>query len=417
MWWLTIVCLGFLTAQSAFAATCPEHSRETNTVTQSETRKHADSPYTGELGLQVDAKGALTNDGKPYRGIGVNFFSAFHRTLSTPNNTTYREGFKTLSELGIPFARICGGGYWAVDFKIFSEEREKYLERLDGVVKAAEEYNVGLIPSFAWFIAGVPDLVGEPVSAWGDPKSKTSDFMRTYVREIVTRYRNSPAIWAWEFGNEFSLYADLPNADKHRPLIAPAFGTPETRTERDDLSYKMMRTAFVEYANEVRKYDKKRAVITGNSFPRPTAWHHMTEKSWTEDTREQYEEMLLGDNPDPMDTISVHMYNDMPTRFGKQITFDELLELTMKISKKARKPLFIGEFGAQTEDDPEVTRTRFSQMLSAIEKHEVPLSALWVFDYKPQDKVWNITATNERSWQLAAIAEANKRIAAGHTTD
>jgi hypothetical protein len=371
---------------------------------------HADNPYTGNLGLQVDAKGVLTKDGKPYRGIGVNFFNAFHRTLADPNTTTYRAGFKTLSELGIPFARICGGGYWAADYKLYREDRAKYFEIMDGVVKAAEEYNIGLIPSFFWFIAGIPDFVGEPVSAWGDPKSKTSDFMRTYVREVVTRYRNSPAIWAWEFGNEFSLYADLPNAAQHRPHVAPSLGTPETRSERDELTYKMIRTAFVEFAKEALKYDKKRAIITGNSFPRPTAWHHMTKHSWDEDSREQFEEMLLGDNPDPMNTLCVHMYNDMPTRFGKQITFDELLGLTMDVSRKARKPLFIGEFGAQTEKDPEVTKTRFSQMLSAIAKHEVPLSALWVFDYKPQDKQWNITATNERSWQLAAIAEANRRI-------
>lgn len=375
-------------------------------VNQSEIPKH----HPAQLGLQVDSNGVLTKDGKPYRGIGVNYFNAFHRTLANPKDTSYREGFKTLSEMGIPFARICGGGYWAVDFKQYRDDSASYFERLDGLVKAAEEYKIGLIPSFSWFIAGVPDLVGEPVSAWGDPKSKTMDFMRKMVRDFVTRYRNSPALWGWEFGNEFSLYADLPNAADHRPLISPTFGTPATRSEKDQLTYKMIRTAFVEFAKEVRKYDKDRAVISGNSSPRPTAWHNMVENNWVDDTREQFEEMLLADNPDPIDTLCLHMYNDMPTRFGKPITYDEFLRVTMGIATKAKKPLFVGEFGAKREDDPEVTKKLFSEMMTALETNKVPLAALWVFDYGPQDKDWNVTATNDRAYQLKAIAEANRKI-------
>lgn len=367
-------------------------------------------------GLQVNSKGVLTKDGKPYRGIGVNCFNLFYRTLCDPSNTSYRDSLKVLRERGIPFARICGGGYWASDYKLYRENRRLYFKLLDRVVDAAEENGIGLIPSFFWFVAGVPDLTGEPVSAWGDPHSKTTEFMRTYVRETVTRYRNSPAIWAWEFGNEFSLYADLPNASDHRPHVAPNLGTPTARTQKDDLTYAMIRTAFVEFANEVRKYDKSRAIITGNSFPRPTAWHNMVEKNWNQDTREQFEQMLLADNPDPVDTLCVHMYNDMPERFGRLIAFGELVRLTMDISRKARKPLFIGEFGSQEEDNAEATRTRFFQMLSAIEANKVPLSAVWVFDYTPQDKKWNITADNERSYQLDAIAAANRRMAAGGRT-
>ncbi len=388
------VCAGLLAVQ---CAVCAGDSAE---------------PSKHSLGLRVNAKGELTKDGKPYRGIGVNYFDAFYRTLANPEDTSYRKGFKALSEHGIPFARICGGGYWAADYKLYRENRRLYFRLMDGVVDAAEEYGIGLIPSFFWFVAGVPDLMGEPVSAWGDPGSRTTQFMRRYVREVVTRYRNSPAIWAWEFGNEFSLYADLPNASEHRPHTAPNLGTPATRTEKDDLTYGMIRTAFVEFAKEVRKHHDGRAVVTGNSFPRPTAWHNMTFKNWQQDSLEQFEEMLLADNPDPVDTLCVHMYNDMPERFGRLISYSELVRLTMDISRRAGKPLFIGEFGAQKEDNPDVTRTRFVQMLAAIETHKVPLAAVWVYDYNPQDKVWNITAENDRSWQLAAISDANKRMGA-----
>ena len=58
----------------------------------------------------------------------------------------------------------------------------------------------------------MPDLVGEPRNQWGNPQSKTRQFMRTYIREVVSRYVNSPAIWGWEFGNEYNLSLDTPDA-------------------------------------------------------------------------------------------------------------------------------------------------------------------------------------------------------------
>jgi len=362
-------------------------------------------------GLQVDTNGVLTLNGKPFRGIGVNCFNLFYRTLGNPEDTSYRDTLKTLEANGIPFVRFAACGYWPRDFKLYREDPEKYFKLMDGVVKSAEEDHVGLIPSFVWYYAAVPDMVGEPMQAWGDPKSKTIAFLRKYTSEIVTRYNNSPAIWGWEFGNEFSLAADLPNAKDFRPHIDPNLGTvPGPRSERDDMTHANIRAAFVEFAKEVRKHDKHRIIISGNSFPRPSAWHQMHEHGWGQDTREQYEEMLLGDNPDPVNTLCVHMYTDMPTRFGKPITFDESLRTTMEISRKARKPLFVGEFGAQRQDDAGATKKLFGEMLSALEKNNVPLAALWVFDYGPQDKDWNVTATNERSWMLTAISEFNRRI-------
>ena len=374
------------------------------TVSKTEIPKHS------RLGLQVDANGVLVKDGKPFRGIGVNCFNLFYRTLGNPEDISFRDSLTTLHKHGIPFVRFAACGFWPRDFKLYREEPEKYFELMDGVVRSAERHHIGLIPSFFWFYAAVPDMCGEPMDAWGDPDSKTIAFMRKYTSEIVTRYLNSPAIWGWEFGNEFSLQADLPNAKDFRPHVDPSLGTAASRTERDDLTHRMIRTAFTEFAKEVRKHDKSRIIVTGNSFPRPSAWHQMTERSWAQDSREQYEQMLLGDNPHQVDTLCVHMYNDMPTRFGKQITFDELLRVTMGISRKAGKPLFVGEFGAPRQDDPQATKKQFSEMMSALEKHEVPLSALWVYDYKPQDRDWNITTTNDRSWMLTAIAEANRRV-------
>ena len=48
---------------------------------------------TSSLGLRVNAAGVLTRNGAPYRGIGVNYYDAFVRTLRNPQDDSYRAGF------------------------------------------------------------------------------------------------------------------------------------------------------------------------------------------------------------------------------------------------------------------------------------------------------------------------------------
>jgi hypothetical protein len=47
-------------------------------------------------------------------------------------------------------------------------------------------------------------------------------------------------------------------------------------------------------------------------------------------------------------------------------------------------------------------------MDSALRQHV--RHALWVYDYAGQNGQWNVTASNERSYQLKAVAEANRRV-------
>ncbi len=353
---------------------------------------------TKQSGLKVE-NGVLLRDGRPYRGIGVNFFSAFNRTLGDGSLTNYDAGFQTLAKLGIPFARI-GGGFWANDLKLFVTNRAEYFRRLDGVVRSAEKHGVGLIPSLFWYYAGVPDLVGEPCDQWGNPRSRTHAFMREYVRDLVTRYKASPAIWGWEFGNEFNLVANLPNASDHRPHVVPELGTPSQRTARDELTYEMIRTAHVEFARAVRGHDPDRVILTGDSILRDSAWHHWQENNWKQDTPAQFAAMLAAGNPDPIDLVSIHLYDEAASR----------LTAVLAAARALHKPVFVGEFGVKGPRAE--SETEFRRLLTAIETNAVPLAAVWVFDYQPQDKDWNITPTNDRAYQLTAVAEANRRLQA-----
>jgi hypothetical protein len=377
------ICFGL--AVLTFAAFANSDRAETATDVQT------------QPGLTVE-NGVLLRRGKPYRGIGVNYVDAFERTLQDGTCTNYDDGFRVLAQHGIQLARICGGGFYPSEMKLYVTNRAEYFRRFDGVVRSAETHGVGLIPSFFWHRSGVPDFVGEPCDQWGNPQSRTHAFMREYVRGVVTRYKNSPAILGWEFGNEFNLAANLPNASEHRPFVLPNRGTPSQRTARDDLTYEMIRTAYAAFGQEVRRHDPRRVILTGDSILRDSAWHHWKENKWMKDTPEQFTEMLSANNPAPFNLISVHIYGEAAAR----------LTNVLAAARGLNKPVFVGEFGAK---GPRArSETEFRELLATIETSSVPLAAVWVFDFQPQDGEWNITAGNDRAFQLSAVAEANRRL-------
>ncbi len=356
-------------------------------------------------GLAVDEQGTLRFQGEPFRGIGVNFYDAFTRTLGQPARTDYGAGFQELAARKIPFARFSAGGYWPNDWALYQTNRAEYFARLDGVVQSAEKHGIGLIPSCFWCLSTVPDLVGEPCNRWGDTNSRTIAFMREYTRELVTRYASSSAIWGWEFGNEYNLPADLPNAAEHRPPVVPGLGTPAKRTAEDDITQAEICVALREFALVVRKYDPARIIISGNAFPRMSAWHQAREKSWQADTPEQFAEVLAADNPSPINTLCVRGY-DLISDIGR-------LDQAMRVSQAVKKPLFMGEFGVPGYDTDK-SKAPFAQIITAIETNRVPMAALWVFDFDGQAKDWNVNATNGRNWQLDMVQEANARMRTGH---
>lgn len=370
-------------------------------------------------GLSVSAAGDLLLNGDPYRGIGVNYFNAFTRTLDDGqcDNTSYREGFAYLKERKIPFVRFAVNGYWPKNWDLYRYNPHRFFQHLDAFVKAAEEYGIGLIPSFFWHTPTVPDLVGEPVNQWGNRDSETTAFMRKFVKEIVVRYRDSPAIWGWEQGNEVNLLVDLPGDNEHLPPVVPELGTPSSRTKQDKLYTPDLRVMMAEFAREVRRHDGSRIVITGNAISRPAAYHLWHHQTWHKDTEDQYHEILAAQNPDPIDVISIHLYPGSAEEgyfVGENADLDQLIAASMAASRLHGKPLFIGEFGAQEAlYGAEVTREKYRALLSSIERNAVPLAAMWVFDYPPHDNEEGINVGpnhGPREYMLQEIMEMNERL-------
>lgn len=346
--------------------------------------------------------GVIYKSGQPYRGVGANYYDLFLRLLQNPENKTSLDGLKQLGETGIPFVRF-GVGYTGNDWNMFFSEPDKFFRAFDQVVETAEREHVGLIPSFFWRFANFPDLAGEPGDQWGNPASKTTALARQFVGAIVERYKNSPAIWAWEFGNEPNLAADLPNAAQFRK---------KGGTERDDLKSTDMVVMLSEFAKEVRRHDSRRLIISGNSSPRAAAWHNTAEKSWKPDSREQMLEILQRDNPAPLDTIGIHIYADHDVSKELAVwatTGTDYLRAVRELAAKMKRPVFVGEFGLASNGDEADTRAKFEKLLADIGDAGVDLAAVWVFDLNGQGKTWNITLENHRSYMLKLVAEANRR--------
>jgi len=354
---------------------------------------------TSTSGLTVGSDGSLRLNGSPYRGIGVNYYDAFVRTLAEPPAQSSEAGFAALAAHRISFARFSAGGYWPADWGLYLTNRAEHFRRLDDVFRSAESHGVGLIPSLFWLTSTVPDLMQEPVSSWGDTNSRAYAFMIRYTREVVERYRTSPAVWGWEFGNEYNLAADLPNAAEHRPAAVPHLGTPATRSKLDELSHAMIRTALQGFACEVRRLDPDRVIVSGNAFPRLSAWHQAVQGTWDTDTPSQSAEMLAADNPSPINTLSVRGY-DLKTDLGR-------IPQAMAVAAALKKPLFVGEFGVPGPPSTE-NRAAFSSVLQCLVTNQVPLAALWVFEFAGQSADWSVTATNDRAWQLEEVARANR---------
>ncbi len=360
-------------------------------------------------GLSVSPGGELQLNGHPYRGVGVNYFNAFYRILISPSglDTSYRAGFRYLKSRDIPFIRFSAGGFWPKEWNFYKTNKSLYYARFDEFVHDAEKYGIGLIPSIFWNITATSDLSGEPRNQWGNPSSKTIAFMKSYTSEVVQRYKDSPAIWGWEFGNEMNLTNDIPYTS-----VRPQAGTPEFRTDSDRISTADMIVALKEFANTVRTYDNHRLIFSGHSHPRGYAWHLMKSGVWKKDSLFRYKFMVGLQNPDPLNSVTMHLYpNAVNEHFtDQQSSLKSIILITQNEAAKLKKPLFLGEFGASLTLGEEKERLKFNELLSAIDELKVPLAAVWVFDYSLQNADWNITPTNSRSYMIEEIGRLNRSI-------
>ena len=84
--------------------------------------------------------------------------------------------------------------------------------------------------------------------------------------------------------------------------------------------------------------------------------------------------------------------------------------MKLKISARwAQKPLFLGEFGVSAEvGGREKQEAALQEFLNTIRRHDIPLSAFWVFDYRPQAGNYSVDPAGDRMFILEAIRAVNR---------
>lgn len=378
-----------------------------------------------EVGLYV-RNGKICKDGHEYYGMGVNYLYAMMGPLEGSVSVSYvKKALARLSAAGIPYVRCGGCPYWPSGWKdTYLVDKEAYFSITDQVVAAAEEEGVGLIPSMFWCPWAIPDAVGEHMDQYAVDDSKTLKLIRDYTKDFVSRYKDSPAIWGWEFGNEFCNIVDIPHV--YVPEILPERGTPATRDEvRDRLWSEYMIKAFKVWGETVRDIDPDRPLFSGNCEPRSAAWHNALRdpaQAWRLDTQDQYTEIVGRFECDPINTIECRLYcnhanvRDYP--WATLSTPDKFVKGMLQIAEKYGKPLFIGEFAVPdnwTEDGGDWKKVddqkeALQERMDAIVDNHVQLSCFWVYELPSADWDCNATFFNKRSWALEMVSASNRKL-------
>src|ERR1035437_2985182 len=90
-----------------------------------------------EAVIVVGTNGAILEDGRAWRGIGINYFSAFNRLIQKGDDGSSFSGLEVLAKHKIPFIRFACCGFWPNDWKLYRSDKNEYFRRMDRLVAEA----------------------------------------------------------------------------------------------------------------------------------------------------------------------------------------------------------------------------------------------------------------------------------------
>ena len=359
-------------------------------------------------GLHVETDGTLTLAGKPFYGMGFCYYDGFLRTIRKAKYSSYAPALKKIAASKIPFIRVPFSGFWPNELKVYQTKPEQYFREMDLFVKTCEENNIGIIADLFWTKFSVSDVVGESVNQIGNPASKTMEYARKYVRDVVSRYKDSPAIWGWEIGNEFNLAADLDKQGEPPlgyPYVLASRGTPAQRTPADRITSQDVEVYFTEVEKAIRSIDPYRMISNGTADFRASQYRLRTERAWKDDTEEELRAIMDIFSPRTVNVISVHITLDKDKdgmsqkRFNRVVEIEELLSIYVKLAKQSLKVLYMGEFHGDTD-------ANFVRKVKAIKASGMQLSSLWNYGDAADAKTKSFS---DESFMFTRTAEANQQ--------
>ncbi|MDO8657035.1 MAG: cellulase family glycosylhydrolase, partial [Nanoarchaeota archaeon] len=161
----------------------------------------------------VSAQGTeLRLDGEQYTFIGFNDYGLANDDVIFACGPSVNHGENPDEYLNDLFSTLSSNGVNAMRFWAFQSYTNggTNFSSFDRVIQYANQYNIKLIPTLEnhWKDCTQGDIAGEEKSsAWyatgyTQPYGNYALSYRQYVRAIVTRYQNEPAILMWQLMNE-----------------------------------------------------------------------------------------------------------------------------------------------------------------------------------------------------------------------
>lgn len=316
------------------------------------------------IGLHVRPSGTIVKDGKPFKGLGLNYYGAFVRSYEN-GTKDYEEAFKTIASYNIPFIRMPLCGYSATYYEDFDNDSETIISTMEDVLDCAKENKLGVIATFNWNTCAIPMHVGEKRSEIGNVNSQTVEYASNYVSKIVGKFKDHEAIWGWETDNEYNLGADLFDSEYKEYL--DSLIDKDNVTAEDYFTSKEARTFRSVISETIRKHDTYRMISNGNGDMRDCSYslHEASEKinpehewimNWKVDSYTNFQKMNDYYAPYSIDTMSFHLqhgtlnstnpsYIFEYSRHNKKLTTLEYFKEYVETAKKYKKGLYLGEFG------------------------------------------------------------------------
>lgn len=406
-----------------------------------------------KLGLHAQGT-KLYLSGQEFRNFGVNHFSLVLReqvTFGSMANPGPAADFAAMKSYGIKIVRAAFGWYdYSAWLNYYINNKPAFYAACDKVIAAAEEAGIGLIANLTWSVKGFAEMTHQTEGATNGPRGLSYkhmpeyQLMASFISEFVGRYKHSPAIYAWAFGNEFSATSgnEYFRTWKLDGTDAVALGNANWGNKPSGSAYsesdKLLTSDYQRYAQLVvecfRKNDPHgRIVISGNAIGTSFAVTARASNALTADTKVQWDghsstefEPWIAYRDREYPVVCQHVYpgaaDSVGTFFnGGKLTYAQHIAHAKASADAVGKPLVLEEWGSTrygSAVDPGTTtegqeQSNFANGLAAIQSAQIPISCLWNWDGEiagaAEWQRWKLTDTT-RLYQLQAIAAANANL-------
>jgi hypothetical protein len=358
----------------------------------------------------------LRLDGREYRAIGVNlpdlhqtyFGTWFHieQIFGTPERARQAivAGIEDAGKSGLAFIRFFASpGYPRDQALLYDRDPARYWALMDELFGLCRQQGLKLVPSLGT-IPGPYLHCGEKGRAILDPQSKTSIWVRQYIGEFVTRYKDDPTVLMWELVNEGMLNADVEMVG--RKLLPAAVYPPGTTGVReigsleDSLNWTDYQRLYREQTAFIKSLAPNHLVTSGDAHVRPECTSRretFPNFTFRSDTWREWLANNLAAQPEPLDVFSFHFYgNATPDHANvpwKGMTMLEEMRRVVRCVQAADAPVFIGELGAAPNNQADPSGRWLCESIDVMEVENVSLMALWVWHFPWQPEFTMTSAT------------------------